>query len=380
MASIEARDTTRGRRYDVRFRLANGDTRKRTFRTKREASTFAAATETDKSRGGLVDPRAGKMTLAEWSDRWIADRPQLRPRTVTEYRGVLDRHVLPALGATELGRLDVAGLRSWHAGLIRTGVGRPTVAKAYRVLRAVLNTAVEDGRLIANPCQLKGAGVERPAERPTITPAETWALADAVPAGRRALVLLGGFAGLRLGEALGLAVRHVDPLHRAVTVERQLQEMSSGAQVLTDPKSEAGRRVVPLPATVVKELLRHVERFTAGTAEELLFLGDKGGPLRRHVFNAEFRAARQSVGLAEVRFHDLRHSALTMLAATGATVAELQAHAGHASPAAALRYQHATQERGRALADLVDQVIGAPVERPAPVEHLSVPWTRHEGG
>ncbi len=83
----------------------------------------------------------------------------------------------------------------------------------------------------------------------------------------------------------------------------------------------------------------------------------KGGPLRRHVLNAEFRAAWASVGLDHLRFHDLRHSALTLAAATGA---ELQALAGHASPQAAMRYQHATQDRAKALAQAVDRVIARP--------------------
>ena len=89
----------------------------------------------------------------------------------------------------------------------------------------------------------------------------------------------------------------------------------------------------------------------------------KGGALRRYVFNAEFRAARAAVGLDQLHVHDLRHSALTLAAATGATVAELQALAGHASPQAAMRYQHATMQRARALAEAVDQVISGPRDR-----------------
>jgi site-specific recombinase XerC len=165
---------------------------------------------------------------------------------VVEYRGVLDRHVLPSLGAVELGRLDVATVRAWHAQLLRAGVGAPTVARSYRVLRAMCGTAVEDSLILANPCAAKGAGQEHAPERPVATPEQVWMLADAVPERRRGLVVLAGFMGLRLGECLGLFVRHVDLMHGHLVVEQQLVEMSS-AQFLAEPKTSAGRRTVRFP-------------------------------------------------------------------------------------------------------------------------------------
>jgi integrase len=360
MASIIRRDTTRGPRYDVRYRLGTGQVRTRTHRTKREAVTFAAGVETDRTRGGLVDPRAGKVTFAAYSADWLAHRPDLRPRTRGVYEGTLRLHIIPGLGRHELGKISPESVRCWRSDLIGAGAGAATVAKAYRLLRTILNTAVEDGRIVANPCRIKKGGSEKAAERPVVGPAEVWALADAVTPERRPMVLLAGFCGLRLGEVLALAVRHVDLLHGTVTVERQLQQLGkAGTFTFTDAKTDAAHRAVPLPASVATELRTHLEAIGATDPDALLFTGTKGGPLRRGVWVKEWDAARTATGNAGLRFHDLRHSALTLLAATGATVAELQAHAGHASPAAALRYQHATTSRGRALADLVDAAITA---------------------
>ncbi|HEV2810070.1 MAG TPA: tyrosine-type recombinase/integrase [Acidimicrobiales bacterium] len=365
MASIHKRAAKDGSpRYDVRYRLASGVGRTKTFRNRKEAGRFAAVVEADKDRGGLLDPRAGKVTVADYAAHWLDGRPTLRPRTVAEYRGVLDRHVLPSLGAVELGRLDVATVRAWHAKLLRAGVGAPTVARSYRVLRAICATAVEDSIILANPCSVKGAGQDHSPERPVATPEQVWELAASVPGPRRCLVVLAGFLGLRLGECLGLAVRHVDLLHGLLVVEQQLIEMPDGSQVLVEPKTEAGRRLVPLPSAVAAELEEHLGLWAGTGPDGWLFHGVKGGARRRHVFNAEFRAARAAVGLDQLHFHDLRHSALTLAAATGATVAELQALAGHASPQAAMRYQHATMQRARALAEAVDQVISCPVPVP----------------
>lgn len=361
MASIKARETTRGSRYDVRYRLSTGQVRTRTVRTKAEARAFAATVEADKARGGLIDPRAGRITLSAYATCWIDDRPDLRPKTVELYRSLLRLHIEPTLGAIDLGRLDVATVRRWHSAKVKAGRPGPnTVAKAYRLLRTILNTAVADGLIVANPCQIARAGVERATERPVATPAEVWALAGAVARERRLMVLLAGFCGLRLGEVLGLARRHVDPLHATILIERQMQELGkSHHQTLTEPKSDKGRRTVRLPATIAAEVDRHLKDHTATDPDAFLFTGAKGSPLRRCVWSGEWATARKATGNPDLRYHDLRHSALTLMAATGATVAELQDHAGHASSAAALRYQHATRDRAAALAALVEQVITA---------------------
>lgn len=351
-------------RYDVRYRLPTGQVRTKTHRTRKEAERFAAITEAAKARGGIVDPRAGRATLAEYATAWIDGKPELRPRTVQMYEGVLRLHVLPELGDTSLGRLDVATIRAWRAKKLRT-TSAGTVAKSYRVLRAMLNTAVSDGLMVVNPCQIEKAGAEHHVERPVVGPGEVWSLADAVAADRRCMVFLAGFCALRLGEVLGLAVRHVDLLHGTLTVERQLQEIGkAGAQTFTVPKSERGRRTLVLPEVVAGELRIHLEAMAEAMADAspdaLLFTGAKGGPLRRYRWNQQWNAARAATGNAGLRYHDLRHSAMTLFAATGATIAELQAQAGHASPLAAMRYQHATQDRAAALAQLVDRVITAP--------------------
>jgi len=116
-----------------------------------------------------------------------------------------------------------ARVRSWHANLLRNGPGASRAAKCYRLLRAILSTAVEDGFLTANPCTIKGAGVEPADERAIPTVAEVYALADGVHPRYRALVLTAAFAGLRRGELLGLSRSDIDPLHRTVTVSVQRQ-------------------------------------------------------------------------------------------------------------------------------------------------------------
>lgn len=345
-------------RFDVRYRLANGKPRKRTFEGITAAKDFLATTRADKARGGLVDPQRGKVTLRTYASSWIDTRADLRPRTAELYRSLLRLHIEPDLGAIPLAKIHPELVRRWHRDLLAAGVGPTTVAKAYRLLRTVLNSAVADGRILSNSCQIKNGGAEPTTERPVVDPATILALAAEVSPHRSALVVLAGFCGLRLGEALGLAVRHVDLIQGELVIERQLQEIPpNNEQRFTLPKSEASRRRILLPATVADSLSEHIDRIEQPDPDTLLFTGAKGNPLRRHVWHNEWDQARTSLGLPALRYHDLRHSALTLYAGAGATLAELQAHGGHSTVQAALRYQHASSDRASALASIMDRAI-----------------------
>ena len=217
-------------RYQARYTVGYETfTAPRTFATKRAAHTFLAEARVAIDRGTWVDPNAGRMTLHEYATRWLDERQQLRPRTRELYEVLLRLHVLPALGDVELGRLAPPRIRTWHASLLKAGKpGRPTVAKAYRLLRTILATAVEDELLARYPCTVKGAGVERTPERPVTTIEQVYALADAIEPCFRALVLTATFTGLRLGELRALRRSNLDLLHVTVRVVEQIQELADG--------------------------------------------------------------------------------------------------------------------------------------------------------
>ena len=117
------------------------------------------------------------MRLKETPADWVALRPALRPRTLELYDLMLRRHILPELGRVQLDKLSPLLIRNWHARLATVhGASASTSAKAYRLLRSILTTAVDDEVIGRNPCILRGAGVERSAERPVITIAQVAAL------------------------------------------------------------------------------------------------------------------------------------------------------------------------------------------------------------
>ena len=242
--------------------------------------------------------------------------------------------------------------------LVSAGVPGPsTVAKSYRLLHGILQTAVQDGLVARNPCAIRGAGVERPKERPVVGIAEVFAIAEAIDGPYRGMVLLATFAGLRLGELRALRRRNLDLEALEVAVVEQYQQLSDGSLVAGPPKSDAGYRRVRIPSAIGSDLEDHLAKYAREGSDELVFTGTKGQPVRLASFYRAWRRAVLAVGLDELRFHDLRHSGNTLAAATGASTKELMSRMGHVSPRAALIYQHATVERDAAIADALDQAI-----------------------
>ena len=140
--------------------------------------------------------------------------------------------------------------------------------------------------------------------------------------------------------------RLVNPLHGTLSVEQHEHQLRNGELVLGPPKSAAGRRTIALPPFLVPESETHLAAFAAPGPEGRVFPGEKGGPFRRHVVQKHWARARATVDLpAGFRIHDLRHTANTLTAATGASTRDLMFRMGRASAQPALRYQHATRQR-----------------------------------
>ena len=214
--------------------------------------------------------------------------------------------------------MDLIGyVRNWYATVF-ADAGGDAAARSYRLLRAILNTAVNDERIGRNPCRITGAGAEHAPERPMVDAATVLDLADAIGLRLRAIVLLAGFGGLRTGEILGLRRCDIDILRGFVRVREEAQEIVGRGRVVSDPKSEAGKRPVAMPKTVTRELEAHVGLFAQPGAEGAVFTAPRGGPLRRAELSQKWMAAVASVGApVGLHIHDLSHHAATSMASPG---------------------------------------------------------------
>jgi integrase len=338
-----------------------------TFAGKTDAQAWLSAKETDINRGQWVDPGAGKVTFGEFANGWLERQRHLRPRTLELYTYLLRDYLSPTFSKRSLSAITLSEVTAWHNELAGR---RPQMApKAYRLLAQLMRAATADGYIVKSPVAVKSAARERVAKRPVPTVAEVDALASAVPEPFKAMVLLAAWCALRFGELAALRRERVDLLHGEVIVTETVTELATGERLVGPPKTDAGRRAVAIPPNVLPAVERHLASI-GPSPDTLLFAGADGGYLRRgHFYHQTWTPAWRTTG-TRFRFHDLRHAGLTWAAAQGATIAELMHRAGHASPRAAMLYQHATRDRDHAIAEAM-----AKLAEPAQVVAL-----RRDGG
>ena len=400
-------------RYQIRYPGPDGRIRTgpETYERKSDAERALVIIEGQMASGSWTDPERGRIKLGDYASVWIAERG-LRPRTMDLYRWLLKKHITPYLGGVPVGKMSARLVREWRAALLGNGVSVSVAAKAYRLLRAVMTTAVdEDSMLPRNPCRIKGAGDEDAAERPVLTVRQVFDLAERVgrrpignirkvPDGYRlrfsrnglmrtsperyvsrqeaeralwkmaddgradcthdrrfyALVLLATFASLRWGEATALRRSDLDLETRTVRVRTAYVERSTGEMLLGPPKSKAGRRVVGIPAAMIPDLTAHLAIYVKDEPGALVFPGVKGGPIRRGNFNkmSAWPQAVASIGMPGLHFHDLRHTGNQFAANSGAGLRDLMARMGHDSERAAIIYQHVARGADQVITSAID--------------------------
>ena len=373
MAQIVKRDTSRGPRYDVRYRLPTGEVRTKTHRTRKEADRFAAITEADKVRGELIDPRAGRETFAEWWARWWPSTVNLRQSTRARDESYARNHLLPLFGALPLSSIDHTAVATWVADLSASGLAPATVVKAAQIMGKTMGAAVDAGRIRNDPtARVKLPRIEHHEMR-FLTPAEVATLADAIDPRYRALVLVGAYCGLRFGELAGLKRDRVDLLHRRIEVLEIVTEVR-GRHYVGPPKTRAGRRSVPVPRVVADALTEHLGTVTG----DVVFPAPEGGYLRASLFRRRFWApATARTGLTGLRLHDLRHTAVALWIAAGASPKETAARAGHASVVTVLdRYGHLLPGHEDKVNDALDAMATAASAAPGgTVRAMDARWT-----
>lgn len=407
-------------RYQASYLGPDGQRRNapETFERRSDADRALSLIESQMARGEWTDPERGKVKLADYAETWITERPGLRPRSADNYRWLLTKHIEPHIGGVPVGKLSTPLIRQWRATLIGNGVSVSTAAKAYRFLRAVLMTAAEEDKILPqNPCRIKGAGEEKAEERPVLTVAEVFELAERV--GRRpvgnirkllgggyrlrfardgemralpevfgtraaaeralwkmanegradchhdrrfsALVLLATFASLRWGEVIALRRCDLDLDAQTVRVRAAYVERSTGEILLGPPKSRAGRRIVGIPDAIIPALRGHLAVFVQDEPGALVFPGAKGGPLRRSNFNkmAAWPYAVRSIGAEGLHVHDLRHTGNTFAVSSNVGLKDLMARMGHDSERAALIYQHEARGADQRITGAIDARVQA---------------------
>lgn len=356
-------------RYQARYWAPDGsrysarrpDGRPLTFDTKGDADAWLALRQSEMLREAWNPPaiseeRTTPPTVQEYAEVWLRER-QLEIRTREHYAQLLRDHIYPDLGDVAVPSLEPTRVRTWHADLKgRTG---PTArSHAYGLLRTMMNSAVSEDELItANPCRVRGAGQSKRVKK--IRPAslaELETIVTSVPPLYRLMVLLAAWCALRFGELAELRCYDIDLNNGIVHVRRGVVRTEEGKKV-KGPKSDTGKRPVAVPPHLIQIMKAHLAEHAAAGREGLLFPSKSGDQLAPSTLYKVYYPARAKAGRSDLRFHDLRHTGAVLAASTGATLAELMARLGHSTPGAAMRYQHASEERDHVIAESLSKLV-----------------------
>ena len=350
MATIEPYETKAGKRYQVRYRTPDHkQTKRRGFTTKRDASAFAATVEVSKLRGEYVSPADARATVGELGPSWLdRQRGHLKPSAYRPLEVAWRLRVEPRWGEVKLSDIRPTEVQAWvtqlgldvtdNSGTVTTkGLGATVIIRTFGVLASILDDAVRDRLIVANPARgvTKGKGTKLPRKTRKrnvyLTHEQIDTLANAA-APYSALVFVLAYCGLRWGEATGLRVRDLDLLRRRATVDENA--VAVGSEIIVGTTKGHKRRTVPLAAFLVPLLARQCE---GKGRDSLVFPGPDGNHLPRpHNVSGWFDKAVAVAGVPRVTPHDLRHSAASLAVRSGANVKAIQRMLGHASAAMTL--------------------------------------------
>jgi integrase len=375
---LERRTGPTGPSYRARYAMPDGSRHSRNFRTKMDAEAWLARERSLIDRDEWTPPKSRKVaearrereqamsTVQKFAERYVAERG-LRPTTVRGYEALLATRILPYFGAMPLRDVTLSEIKTWRRSLDPKTAS--SNAAAYRLLRSILQAAEEEELIDRAPPKIRGAS-SAPVKQEVIpaTFDEITAIVDEMPERLKLLIVLAAFVGLREGELLELRRSDVDGITGRINVTRKVDKDANPAvrgacpecgRHISTPKTKSGLRTVHVPPPFLPMLQEHLLEHTAEGPRGLLFPGDRTDHMSARYLMDRYRPAREKAGRPDLTIHHLRHTALTIAGQHGATGAELQARAGHASQAAMAIYQHATLDRDKALAERIGETYDA---------------------
>lgn len=283
------------------------------------------------------------ITVEQFLDKWLEDsaRPNVRSLTYESYERIIRNHIKPELGRIKLAKLAPHHIQSLINKKLEEGASPRYVQYIHAVLRGALGQAYKWGMIHRNVAKLVDPPRVRRAEVIPLTPEQARAFLETAKGDRlEALYCVALALGLRRGEALGLKWEDINFETGTLRVNHSLQWPKGGGWVLVEPKTARSRRNIRLPQVTLTALIKHrkrqvKERLLVGDRWEdfgFVFTTGKGTPLMGwNVAKRSFKPLLKKAGLPDIRFHDLRHTAASLLLAQGVQPRVIMETLGHCS-------------------------------------------------
>jgi integrase len=336
-------------------------------KTRKEVAEKLAAAQRAQKIGLPIGD--GHQTLAQFLNHWLETvRPTLRPNTWKRYEQYVRRHVLPEIGPVRLAHLSPQHLETLYADRLAAGMSPTTVGHLHRVIHRALSSAERLQLVPRNVAKLVDPPRPEPHEIRPLSPDQARHLlevANGTPF--EALFVLALATGMREGEILALKWSDIDLQRRRATVRGTLQRRDGVGLVVAETKTASSRRQVALSNTATAALRRHrrndVERSLrlgiALSEDDFVFTSKSGGPIDPQNLRARvFQPLLKRAGLPAIRFHDLRHTAATLLLGKGVHAKIVSEMLGHSNISITLNlYSHVTPIMHEEAADALDEVL-----------------------
>lgn len=319
------------------------------FDTKEERDLAVAQAKLEISRGQkpkiIEDRTRGGELFVTFAERTLLDRK----RTVTlntwkNYNGMLQKWIIPTFGTTKLRDIKPRDVDRWFNTVLP--VGSPSNGQRYSVLSLIMKRAVVMSEIDSNPCVVERVSAAKSKRRPTWSMKDFHVLHEAAATDQeRAFLWLLVGSGCRVGEALALNIEDIDLEYGEVTIKSHIV----GTTRMEGTKAHPDQvRILALPQQALEAIQVHIASSNRA-GDQPLFVHSRGGRMHYDTARRMFQSIRESRMLDQMTIHDVRHLALTTFGQHGATLAEIMARGGHSDHRTAMRYQHSSRERDRAV-------------------------------
>jgi len=347
--------------------------------TKADALAWLRETQNKLDQG--MNFSGAQSSLSEFLEGWLVTiESSLRPRTVDQYRTTCRLHITPSLGKIRLIELRPEHIQRLYQTKIKAGVGLRTVEMIHVTLHRALDHALKLGLIGRNPTDATTPARPEVKEMKFYDESLVNQFLNAAEGDRNETIYhLAIATGMRQSELLGLLWSDLDWRRRSITVQRQLKRGGKKGDYFSTPKTRAGRRSILLGNRTFEKLREHynrqlVERRKMGDRwqeNNLIFPSSVGTPLDQYNLYHNFKGLLQRAGLPDIRFHDLRHTAASLMLNHGIPVIIVSRRLGHSKVSITLdTYGHLIQEMQNEAAELIDELMNPiKVELIAPQLH-----------
>ena len=359
------------RKYQIKASLGRGADGKRKYftktidGTKRQAEEYLNKVLYEISTGSFVHP--SKDFFSEYISDWLENiaKPRVSSKTFRGYEQSVRLYLIPALGNTKLDKVSPDQIQSMYNEMLNKGLSSSTIKNTHAVLNNSLKQAVKWGKLYRNPAEHVNLPKSIKKEMKVLTLQEAERFLDAAACSRmKPLFSLLLATCIRPGEALGLKWSDVDFAANKITINRSLSR-SGGNWSLVPPKTQNGRRLIPVPISVMEDLLEHKKKQSKDAKEKpyndqgFVFATSTGEPFSdRNIISRYFKPLLKSAGLPDIRLYDLRHTCATLLLSNGENIKVVSERLGHADVALTLNtYTHVLPNMQESATQKIEDVL-----------------------